>query len=229
MRGRRLLGLLLLVQTALAFAGLAAWAWLPAAPAPAAAVPTASGAWPTSLESASPVAGAAAAAWLPEARLMHAALQIDWPWEAPPAGQTQPVPATGWIDYVYAAPWTAPGRAPGGATLSILVERLSGAIAFQSAIAWETMPDVSSSPLEPAVTSLEAAEAAERAGGAAFRHACPVYRHVSRVSLVTPDESPPHWLVTYEDTRQPDRHGLIITVDAASGVASRIGGVAPEC
>jgi hypothetical protein len=91
------------------------------------------------------------------------------------------------------------------------------------------MPRVPSRPAATAITSLEAAAAAEAAGGAAFRYACPVYRHVSRVSLVTPVGAPPHWLVTYEDTRQPDRHGLMITVDAATGEAVRIGGVAPEC
>lgn len=229
MRVRRLLGLLLVVQLGLAIAGLAVWGWLPAAPAPAPVAPTATGTWPASLESASPVAAAAAAAWLPEARLMHAALQIDWPWEAPPPGETQPVAPTGWVDYVYAAPWTAPGRPPGGATLSILVERLSGEIALQSATAWETMPEVPSRPAETAVTSLEAAEAAEAAGGAEFRYACPVFRHVSRVSLVTPNREPPYWLVTYEDTRQPDRHGLIISVDVSTGEATQVGGMAPEC
>jgi hypothetical protein len=229
MRGRRLLGLLLVMQVGLVIAGLVVWTQVPAAPAPATVVPTAVPTGLTSLESASPVAGAAAAAWLPGARLMHAALQIDWPWEAPPPGETEPVPATGWVDYVFAAPWTGPGRPPGGATLSVLVERLSGAIVFQSSLAWETMPQVPSPPADTAVTSLEAAAAAEAAGGAAFRYACPVYRHVSRVSLVTPASAPPHWLVTYEDTRQPDRHGLMITVNAATGATSTTGGTAPEC
>jgi hypothetical protein len=159
---------------------------------------------------------------------MHAVLQIDWPWQAPPAGQTEPVAATGWADYVFAAPWTGPGRPPGGATLSVLVERLTGEIVFQSTTAWEEMPQSRAGPA-PEVTSLEAAAAAEAAGGAEFRRACPVQRHVSRVSLVALPGEPAYWLVTYEDVRQRDRHGLIITVDATTGEARRTGGGAPDC
>jgi hypothetical protein len=195
-------------------------------PPPVAAAST----WPASIESASPVAGAVAAAWLPEAHLMHAAIQIDWPWEAPPPGETEPIAPTGWVDYVYAAPWTGPGQpAGGGATLSLLVERLSGAVVFQSSTAWETMPTRMTDVPPGAVTSLEAVAAAEAAAGADFRHACPIYRHVTRLSLVTPEEAPAHWLVAYEDTRQRDRHGLIVTVDAVTGVATVGGGTAPEC
>ena len=228
MRGRRIIGALLALQIGLMLVGLAVWAWVPVAPAPPANGPTAAQTWPASLESASPVAAAAAAAWLPEARLMHATLQIDWPWQTPPAGQIEPVAATGWVDYVFAAPWTGPGRPPGGATLSVLVERLTGEIVFQSSTAWEEMPQ-SRAGLAPEVTSLEAAAAAEAAGGAEFRHACPVQRHVSRVALVAPPGQPAHWLVTYEDVRQRDRHGLIVTVDAATGEARRTGGTAPDC
>lgn len=228
MRGRWVIGLLLAAQVGLVMGGLAVWAWVPDAPAPPVLGPTVAETWPASLESASPVAAAAAAAWLPEARLMHAVLQIDWPWEEPPAGQSEPVAATGWVDYVFAAPWTGPGRPPGGATLSLLVERLTGEIVFQETAAWEVMPARHVSPA-PDVTSLDAAVAAEAAGGTEFRYACPVQRHVSRVSLVTPTGAPPHWLVTYEDVRQRSRHGLIVTVDAATGEASVIGGAAPEC
>lgn len=226
--GRWAIGWLLAAQVGLVIAGLAVWVWVPGAPPPPTIVPTAAETWPASLESASPVAAAAAAAWLPEARLMHAAMQIDWPWEAPPAGETEPVAATGWVDYVFAAPWTGPGRPPGGATLSLLVERLTGEIIFQETAAWEVLPRRQVRPATE-VTSLEAAAAAEAAGGAEFRHACPVQRHVSRVSLVTPPGEPAHWLVTYEDVRQRSRQGLIVTVDAATGAASVIGGTAPEC
>lgn len=229
MRARWAVGLLVIIQIGLGLAGLAVWAWVPAAPAPPAIGPSVAATSPASLESASPVAGAAAAAWLPEARLMHAAIQIDWPWEAPPDGEPEPVAATGWIDYAFAAPWTGPGQAPGGATLSILVERLSSEIVVQSTAAWETMPRLDPVPPETAVTSLEAAAAAEAAGGAEFRYACPVFRHVSRVSLVTSPREPARWLVTYEDARQRDRHGLIFTVDAATGDALVAGGTAPEC
>lgn len=234
-RTRQVIGGLLAVQIGLALAGLMVWAWLPGAPPPPGSVPgPASGAavsaLPGSIESASPVAGAAAGAWLPDARLMHAAIQIDWPWEAPPPGETEPIAATGWIDYVYAAPWSGPGQpAGGGATLSLLVERLSGAIVVQSSTAWATMPTRSGEPPAGAITSLEAVAAAEAAAGAGFRHACPIYRHVTRLSLVTPEQEPAHWLVAYEDTRQRDRHGLVITVDAETGAATVTGGTAPEC
>ncbi|MDQ3693987.1 MAG: hypothetical protein M3464_10200 [Chloroflexota bacterium] len=221
--------LLLLTQVGLAVTGLAIWAWLPAVPAPSPIRPATVEAWPASLESASPIAAAEAAAWLPEARLLHASLQIDWPWQAPPAGETEPLAATGWVGYVFAAPWTGPAEPAGGATLSVLVERLSSEVVFQSTTAWATMPALPPVPTEPAVTSLQAVMAAEAAAGAEFRHACPVHRHLTRVSLVSSPTEPPHWLVTYEDTRQRDRHGLIVTIDAATGEPLALGGTAPEC
>ncbi|MBA2520279.1 MAG: hypothetical protein H0V24_11485, partial [Chloroflexia bacterium] len=211
-----------------AVTGLAIWAWLPAAAAPPIRPATVE-AWPASLESASPIAAAEAAAWLPEARLLHASLQIDWPWQAPPAGETEPLATTGWVNYVFAAPWTGPAAPPGGATLSVLVERLSSEVVFQSTIAWETMPALPPFPTETAVTSLQAVMAAEAAAGAEFRHACPIYRHLTRVSLLTPPIEPPRWLVAYEDTRQRDRHGLTVTIDAATGEPLALGGNAPDC
>lgn len=229
---RRAIGGLLALQVVLALTGLLVWALVPGAPLPAGLPPAAAALAPepASIESASPVAGAAADAWLPDAGLMHAALQIDWPWEAPPPGETEQIAATGWVDYVYKAPWTGPGQPEGGgATLSLLVERLSGAVVVQSSTAWETMPTRMMDVPPGAVTSLEAVAVAEEIAGADFRHACPVYRHVTRLSFVAPPTPPPYWLVTYDDTRQRDRHGLIVTVDAATGEASVTGGTAPEC
>src|SRR5688500_811526 len=121
-RPRPVIGVLLAVQVGLAVAGLLVWALLPGAPPPPEIPPVAAAgsALPASSATASPAAGAAASAWLPGSHLMPAAIQADGPWEAPPAGATEPIAATGWVDYVYAAPWTGAGRpAGGGATLSL--------------------------------------------------------------------------------------------------------------
>lgn len=229
MRARWPVAALLAAQVTLAAAGLVVWALLPAAPAPPPILPAMVEAWPASLESASPIAAAEAAAWRPEARLLHASMQIDWPWEVPPPGETARIAATGWVNYVFAAPWTGPGQPPGGATLSVLVERLAGAVVLQSSIAWATMPELPAMPAETAVTSLQAVMIAEAAGGAGFRHACPVYRHLTRVSLLAPPDEPPRWLVTYEDIRQRDRHGLTVTVDAGAGGLLSFSSQAPDC
>ena len=42
-------------------------------------------------------------------------------------------------------------------------------------------------------------------------------------------EWPQHWLVLYEDSRAPERHGLLLRIDAASGDVLERELDAPDC
>lgn len=226
---RRLLPAIVAAQVLLAVAGLLVWRLLPDAPAvPPVPPPDPTVTEPATLESGLALAERQAAAWLPGARLMSASMQVDWPWD-PPARPPRRVPGTGWLTYVFVAPWQAPGRSPGAATLSIVIERLSGQIVAQSVLPWQTAPPMPAPGPKPAVSSSEAVLAAERFGGTAFRRACPAERHLSRVSLVSGNGWPPHWLVTYEDARTPAANALLVRVDAASGALLQSERDAPPC
>ncbi|HET7092231.1 MAG TPA: hypothetical protein VFI22_02105 [Thermomicrobiales bacterium] len=218
------------VVVALAVAGLVVWRLLPdAPPAPPLPPPDPSVSRPASLESALPTAERQARAWRPDARVLLASEQVDWPWDVPP-GETTIVPGTGWIDYVLIAPWQAPGRGPGAATLSLTIERLSAQIVAQSVQPWETAPPLPAAAPAPAIASDQAILAAERAGGTDYRRACPDQRHMSRISLVAASPAwPRHWLVTYQDTHEPELNGMLVRIDAATGAVLATKQPVPTC
>lgn len=223
---------LLVAQVALALVALGVWIWTPDAPAlppiPRTTAPLdGSGA---TLESALPLAQSQADAWLPDAVLLNASMQVDWPWTVPPEPPTE-IPGTGWISYAFLAPWYPPGRPAGGASLSVIVERLSGAIVSQETDGWEQAPQLRPPPPASPVDSSAATLAAEAAGGTAFRRACPQYRHLSRTIPVAAGRTKwsQNWVVIYEDSRQPSQHGLLIRIDATTGKVLEQSGEAPDC
>ena len=234
MRGlsRRVIAVLLGIQLLLAAIALGVWVWTPDRPAlpplPAETAPLAdSGA---TYESALPLAQAQADAWLPGAILLNASMQVDWPWSVP-SGSPSAIPGTGWLTYAFVAPWDPPGRPPGGAFLGVVIERLTGEVVTQETEGWEQAPGFRPPPPPAAIDSTEATLHAEEAGGTAFRRACPEYRHLSRTFPVAEGRTdwPLHWVVTYEDTRVPDKHGLLLRIDAATGEVLDRDGDAPEC
>lgn len=216
-RRRRLLWSLLGLQLLLAGAGVVVWrATARSAPAPSFAVGVATpAAVPATLEGAAPVAWERARAWRGGARLLSATMQVDWPWDPPPPAVRR-LPGTGWLTYVFVAPWGPTGRREAAASLTVLVERLSGAVAAQTSLGWETAPPREPDEPPPTVPSAAAVLAAEATGGTSFRRGCPQFRHLTRAALVPAGTLPRHWLVTYEDARQPTRHGLRVRVDAES-------------
>ena len=223
---------LLALQLGLAAIALAVWVWTPEAPPlPPRLETTAplvgSGA---TYESALPLAQAQADAWLPGAVLLNAAMQVDWPWTVPPDPPTA-LPGTGWLSYAFIAPWDAPGRPPGAASLSVVIERLDGSVASRETVGWEQAPAILPPPPLAAIDSAAATLLAEKAGGTAFRRACPQYRHLSRTFPVAAGrtEWPQHWVVIYEDSRVPDQHGLLLRIDAATGEALDQRSDAPGC
>jgi hypothetical protein len=212
---RAVIGGLLALQVLLGVVALAVWVWTPDAPAlpplPAATAPLdGSGA---TYESALPLAQAQADAWLPGAVLLNASMQVDWPWDVPP-GETTALPGTGWLTYAFIAPWDPPGRPPGAASLGVVIERLSGSMATQETAGWEQAPLL-----------------AEADGGTEYRRGCPQYRHMSRTFPVAAGrtEWPQHWVIIYEDSRVPDKHGLLLRIDAATGAVLDRAGEAPAC
>ena len=158
-------------------------------------------------------------------------MQVDWPWDPPPPVVTT-VPGTGWLTYVFVAPWDPALGREEAASLTVLIDRLSGEVAVQTTLGWEKAPEFTPSATAATVTSTAAVLVAEAAGGTEFRRACPNRRHLTRVSLVEPGEGaalPPHWLVTYEDTDQPGQHGLEARIDAVTAEVLEVESEAPPC
>ena len=217
---QRAIAALLGTQVLLAAIALGVWVWTPDRPAlpplPTGSAPLAgSGA---TYESALPLAQAQADAWLPGAILLNASMQVDWPWSVP-AGPPAAIPGTGWLTYAFVAPWDPPGRPPGAASLGVVIERLSGQVVTQETEGWEQAPEFRPPPPPAAIDSTEATMRAEEAGGTTFRRECPQFRHLSRTFPVAAGrtEWPLHWVVNYEDTRVPDKHGLLLRIDAETG------------
>jgi hypothetical protein len=232
-KGRhRAITVLLGVQLLLAVIALGVWVWTPDQPAlpplPAATAPVADEG--ATYESALPLAQAQADAWLPGAILLNASMQVDWPWSVPSQSATA-LPGTGWLTYAFVAPWDPPGRPPGAAFLGVVIERLTGEIVTQETEGWEQAPEFRPPPPPAAIDSTEATLRAEAAGGTAFRRDCPQYRHLSRTFPVAGGrtEWSQHWVVIYEDTRVPDKHGLLLRIDAATGEVLDRDGDAPDC
>lgn len=228
---RVLLGLLVL-QIALIAVGLVLWSRTPAAPAlpprPGQAAPRVNGG--ATYESALPMAQAQADAWLPEARLLNAAMQVDWDWTVPDGPVTQ-LPPTGWLTYTFIAPWQPWGKPTGAASFDVIVDRLSGEIARQDSLGWATAPEWREPPPPAVVGATQATLRAEAAGGTAFRRGCPDLRHMSRTFPVAAGrtEWPQHWVIIYEDTRVREQQGLLVRVDAATGEVLEVRQDAPAC
>jgi hypothetical protein len=229
---RKAIAVLLGMQLLLVVIALGVWVWTPDQPAlpplPGGTAPL-SGSGAT-YDSALPLAQSQADAWLPGAILLNASMQVDWPWSVP-SGSPTAIPGTGWLTYAFVAPWDPPGRPPGAAFLGVVIERLTGEVVTQVTEGWEQAPEFRPPPPPAAIDSTEATLRAEEAGGTAFRRDCPQYRHLSRTFPVAGGrtEWPLHWVVVYEDTRTPDKHGLLLRIDAATGEVLDRDEDAPEC
>ena len=226
-RPQSLLAFLVVGQLLLGALGVGLWRWQARTtpqPPPLDAMPPI--ALPVTIESADAAAWARAHAWRDDAQLLSVTMQIDWPWDPPP-GPVETLPDTGWLSYVFIAPVDAALRRDEAASLSLLIDRVSGAVVAQSTRGWEKAPRLDQPVATPAVPSATAALVAEAIAGTAFRRDCPAYRHLSRLSLVP--GAPSYWLVTYEDVRQRERHGLIAKVDATTGTVIEVTGTAPAC
>jgi len=229
---RNAIAALLIVQVALAIVALGVWIWTPDAPAlpslPTATAPLVDGG--ATYESALPLAQGQADAWLPGAVLLNAAMQVDWPWSVE-GEEAEEIPPTGWLNYTFVAPWQPPGRPPGAASLSVVIERLSGAVVTQDTLGWEEAPQFHATPAAAEIDATEATLRAEAEGGTAFRRECPQFRHLTRTFPVAAGrtEWPQHWVIVYEDNRVPEQHGLMLRIDAETGDVLDRRSDAPSC
>ncbi len=231
-RRRRLLLALLAIQVILIVAGLVFWYRTPSAPAlpPIAAQPASRVNGGATYESALPVAQAQADAWIPGARLLNAAMQVDWDWTVPDTPVTI-LPPTGWLTYTFIAPWQPWGKSPGAASLDVIFDRLSGEIVRQDTLGWATAPEWREPPPPAANNSTQATLRAEAGGGTAFRRECSDLRHLSRTFPVAAGrtEWPQHWVIIYEDTRVREQQGLLVRIDARTGEVLQTRQDAPGC
>ncbi|MGI9253809.1 MAG: hypothetical protein ACR2J8_08680, partial [Thermomicrobiales bacterium] len=216
----RMLAGFLALGVALAAAGLLYWRLVPSVPVPPPLPPVSKAqqrTGPASIESAMPDLQKQADAWLPGATPRTISMQIDWPTDADSATEVE-IPAGGWINASFVAPWDAPfGRSANAATLAILYDRGSGQIVQQDVIAWETAPAQPPAWTGPPVDSLAATRIAESAAGRAFRTACPEFRRLSRILLNDDRGTTRTWQISYEDQRAQGRQGLVVDVDATTG------------
>jgi hypothetical protein len=159
--------------------------------------------------------------WAEDASLFSASMQVDWPTEAVPASRSE-IPGNGWVIYTFAS--DKRGVGPGGeaATMSMLVDRMSGVVIDEREMGWtwrpERVPAITTYP----ISSMVALFAAETTMGNGYRTACPQFRHLSRVSIVPAMGGVgAYWLVTYEDQRAAGQPAFRVKVDAKSGEVER--------
>lgn len=231
-RKRRILLSLLALQVVLIVVGVVFWYRTPTAPAlpplPGQSAPRVNGG--ATYESALPLAQGQADAWLPDARLLNAAMQVDWDWTVPDTPVTT-LPPTGWLTYTFIAPWQPWGKPPGAASLDVIIDRLSGEVMRQDTLGWATAPVWREPPPPAAINATQATLRAEAAGGTAFRRGCPDLRHLSRTFPVAAGRTqwPQHWVIIYEDTRVREQQGLLVRIDAATGEVLETRQDAPAC
>ncbi|MCC6705540.1 MAG: hypothetical protein IT334_11725 [Thermomicrobiales bacterium] len=153
--------------------------------------------------------------WDDDARLAFVSLQVDWPTSPPPETVTS-IPPFGWLRVVYVAP--VEGGASDYAALSLLFERVSGALISSSVSAWSaSLPDAGLLD-SITVTDETAIFAAEVSGGTAFRAACPDQRSQSAVSMsLDAATGERHWNIVYRESGRNSGGPMRVTVNAATG------------
>ncbi|MGH2533895.1 MAG: hypothetical protein ACRDJW_16520 [Thermomicrobiales bacterium] len=177
------------------------------------------------IESGLPTARSTAADWSSEAKLFAVSMQIDWPLAVDPQSPIAVAPG-GWIAYTFFRPDGTDGAQE---TLSLFYERTSGVLAQQREVAWPQ--DEAVTPLDPMelpISSASAIIAVEAREGLAWRSACPVNRHLTRVSLTANRDASAAWVVTYADATI-DPAGLLAHVDAQRGEITRLDLRTDEC
>ncbi len=221
---------LLIVQVVLAgsllYLNRQAASAIPAAPDPAAwdlPVPDTA----LSIESGVERANDVAQAWHLDATLVFVSIQVDWPTSDPPETVTGVSPF-GWLRLLYVAP--VDGASTDYASLSLLFERVSGALTGASVGEWGNTPNGSSLFDNVAVSSETAILAGEIAGGTEFRAACPQLRSQSGTTLTAdPATGERFWTIVYRDRSEGSTGPMRLTVSAQSGNVQDVRNGSPTC
>ena len=159
--------------------------------------------------------------WAGDAWLFAASLQVDWPTDAVAASGSE-IPGNGWVIYTFASDKRGVGPKGTAATLSLMVDRMSGVVIDERQMGWTWRPEREATDTTYPISSIVALFAAETTMGNGYRTACPRFRHLSRVSIV-PEAggTGAYWLVTYEDQRAGGQPAFTVKVDAVNGDVER--------
>jgi hypothetical protein len=159
-----------------------------------------------------------ALAWQDDARLSFVSLQVDWATTPPPETVTSVSPF-GWLRLVYVAP--VEGAESDYAALSLLFERMSGALVEAEVSPWHIEPSGPDLLDTIQVTEETALLAAEISGGTAYRAACPDLRSHSTISIATDSVSgEPVWHIGYRERGRDASGTMRLEVNAVSGAVS---------
>jgi hypothetical protein len=159
-----------------------------------------------------------AKAWDANARLVYASMQIDWPNGQPPETVTSISPF-GWLRFVYLA--DIDGGRTDRATLSILIERVSGKLINQTVNQWTESFAEGDLFAQVTTSDTTAVLGTELGGGTDFRAACPKVRNRSIVSLVLDQSSgQPVWVIGYPGKNGDISTGMGFHVNAATGAVT---------
>jgi hypothetical protein len=163
-------------------------------------------------------ADALAVDWQDDARLSFVSLQVDWPTSPPPPTVTSVSPF-GWLRVVYVAP--VDGAESDYAALSMLFERVSGALVDSEVSPWHIPPPPTDALSNIQVNEETALLAAEISGGTSYRAACPDLRSYTSISIALDIvSSEPIWHVGYRE-RGRDASGTVrFEVNARTGAVS---------
>lgn len=181
---------------------------------------------PLTVESGYPAALAVATQWASDAQLLSVSMQIDWPLTIDPQSPIA-LPPGGWMTFTFYRP--AGDTHHVAETLGLFYERTSGALVDQHTLAWPS--DIRVSPVNPQALSISSAAAVmtvEARTGRAWRSACPVERHMTRVSLTAGKAGVPTWVVTYADARI-NGVGLLAHINARTGELTRVDDRSQDC
>src|SRR5215213_6959732 len=127
---------------------------------------------PLTIESGFNAALRRAQGWSADAYLVSTGMQVDWPTNAAAANSSE-IPGAGWVIYAFAAGKRGVGPEGKAATLSMLVDRMSGVVIDEQEMGWRWQPDQAPLLTTYPISSTVALFAAETTMGNAYRTACP--------------------------------------------------------
>ena len=168
-----------------------------------------------------------AQSWRDDARLAFVSLQVDWPTSDPPETVTSVSPF-GWLRVVYVAP--VEGASSDYAALSMLFERMSGALVDSSVSAWHSPPPAADLLDGVTVNDETAILAGELSGGSEFRAACPNQRSQSGISLtIDPASQERRWNLVYRESGRSAGAPMVMKVNARTGEVQDVRSGSSEC
>lgn len=179
------------------------------------------------IESGVERATAVALDWQDDARLTFVSLQVDWATGPPPDVVTSISPF-GWFRAVFVAP--VDGAESDYAALSLLFERMSGALVEADVSPWHVPPSEQNLLGNTQVNEETALLAAEISGGTAYRAACPDLRsHTSIAMTIDTVSGEPIWHIGYRERGRDATGTMRFQVSASNGAVTVTREAPAEC